>query len=152
MDISSVGNGNYYIIIGSDEMRGRDVTELLRKNIPTLSKDLFLEIFTGTDGAIVFARACRGSPIVFSFSDIEALISAAGFCDGAGAGGTLLAFEADEYRLIFYPCGNEPAPAPLYEFCVSSSIAHPDYQRHICEQGQMLLGPCAIEQLREMFG
>lgn len=149
MDISPIGNGNYYITISGDEMRDNDVTELVRKSALTFSKDTFLEVFTGIGGALVFARVRRGSPIVFSFSEIETVISAVELCDGDCV--AFLAYEADEYRLIYYPWSNEPPPAALYEFCTSAGIAHPDYQRHIEEQGQLLLGPCAVEQLKKMF-
>ena len=77
------------------------------------------------------------------------MISAAGLCDSDSI--AFLTFDATEYMLIYYPWLNEPAPAALYEFCISAEIVHPDYQRHAEEQGQLLLGPCAIEQLQKLF-
>ena len=149
MDISPIGNGNYYITISGEEMRGSDVTELVRKNISPFSEDAFLEIFPGADGALVFARVRRGSPIVFSFFEIETVISAVELC--ATDCVAFLAYDADEYKLIYHPWDDEPAPAALYEFCTSAEIVHPDYQKHMEEQGLLLLGPCAIDQLKELF-
>ena len=149
MDISHIGNGNYYILIGGDELRGGDIAALVMEKILPFSGNTFLEVFSGEGGVIVFARVRRGGPIVFSFSEIETVISAAELCDSECV--TFLAIDANEYKLIYYPWGNELPPAPLYEFCVSAGHAHPDYQRHIEEQGQVLLGPCAIEQIKEMF-
>lgn len=150
MDISPVGNGNYYISISGNELQGNDVTELVRRNVTTLPPDMFLEIFPGVDGALVFARVRRGSPIVFSFDAIEPVLSAAMLCESDCV--SFLATDAGEYSLIYCPWGSEPAPAALYEFCSAVEFAHPDYQKHLEEQGQILLGPCAIAQLREMFG
>ena len=150
MDISPIGNGNYYIMIGNDELQERDVSELVQKNIATLSRNMLLETFAGSNEAIIFVRVSRGSPVVFSFSDFEAVISAARLCDGDSV--AFLSFDATEYMLIYYPWSNEPAPAALYEFCTSTKPVHPDYQWHMEEQGQLLLGPCAIEQLQKLFG
>ena len=149
MDISPIGNGNYYIVIDKDEVRGCDVAELVLRNVSSFSRDTFLEIFSGTDGALVFARVRRGTPVAFSFPDIDTVISAAMLCDSECV--AFLAFEADAYRLIYYPWEEEPPPAALYEFCASVKLAHPDYQRHIAEHGHLLLGPCAIEQLKKLF-
>ena len=149
MDISPIGNGNYYIIIDEEELGGCDAAELVQHSASVFSKDMFLEIFQGTEGAIVFARVRRGNPMVFSFSGLEAVISAALLCDSDCV--VFLAFEAGEFKLIYYPWGDELPPAALCEFCVSERQAHPDYQRHIAEQGGLLLGPCAAQQLKEMF-
>lgn len=149
MEICPIGNGNFYIEISGDELQGGDVTEIVKKNVTSLPEDTLLEVFPGGDGALVFARTRRGNPIVFSFPGIEALIVAVGECECDCM--TFLAHDGGEYLLIYYPWGSEPAPASLYEFCTDVKETHNDFPRHIKEHGKLLLGPYAIEALRQFF-
>ncbi|MDR0838822.1 MAG: DUF908 domain-containing protein [Oscillospiraceae bacterium] len=149
MNVTPIGNGNYYIEISGEELRDSDVAELLRRGAPGLPDDAFYEIFPGADGALVFARARRGAPAFFLFPDIEPIIQAARRCDGDCI--TFLAHIGGAYCLIYYPWDLEPAPGALFEFGGGSAPCHPDYARHIAEHGKLLLGPRALGDLRRLF-
>ena len=149
MDINRVGNGNYYITLGSDELQTADLTELVQKNIPIFSRNTILETYTGEQETLIFVRISRGSPLLFVFPDFETVLTAAKLCNDDNT--SFLTFESSKYKLLYYPWQNEPAPAALYEFCTEVHKTHTDYELHLAEQGALLLGPFATEQLKNIF-
>ncbi|MDR0906280.1 MAG: hypothetical protein LBN00_08950 [Oscillospiraceae bacterium] len=149
MNVSPIGNGNYYIEISGDELAQVAVEELIQSGADGLPENAFYEVFNGADGALVFARARRGAPAFFHYGAIEPIIAAAHECDEECI--TFLAKMGERYCLIFYPWDFEPPPPALFEFGGSRAELHPDYARHISEHGKMLLGPHALRDLRRIF-
>jgi len=149
MDINPIGNGNYYITIKSEEMHFSEVSQLVRNNLPVISRSAILETFSTTGETLIFVRINRGLPVVFTFLDFETVTTAASLCDSGDI--SFLAYKYAEYELIFYPPDEKTAPPALYEYCTAVRQINAEYQSFLEEQGRILLGPFALEQLKKLF-
>ena len=153
MNINPVGDGNYYIEIGGDELCDVSVESLIGDDASGLPEGAVYEVFGGDEGALVFARARRGAPSFYRFASLETLIAAA--CatanTSAGAAITYLVRLGDGYCLIFYPWNSEAPPTALGEFGEAME-ASPSYARHVTEHGHVIMAPTALGELVQWFG
>jgi len=118
---------------------------------PRLPAEAMYEVFGGAEGAIVFARRCRGEPSYFWFESFELLIEAAiAASPQARDVITYLVWLDGRYCLIFYPWDGEAAPATLGEFGEAVE-APPNYARHAMEHGRVIMGPAALREMAQVF-
>jgi len=107
-----------------------------------------LEIYTGKDAVLLFARRKSGSPRHFYFADFEELVTAAHLCPDELP--SLLCRARGGYLLTVYPFEGDLPPAVLCEYgeALGSSAYLPT---HLEEQGAALLPADAISRLRAHF-
>ena len=154
MNINPIGNGNYYIEIDGAELRDSSVESIIRDGAAELSEGAVYEVYGDADGALVFARARRGSPSFFRFATLDALLAAAqAQLETAQSGEciTYLARFGERFWLIFYPWNGEAPPSALNEYSEAETQAHPDFARHLAEHGAVLMGPHALTELARWF-
>jgi len=107
-----------------------------------------LEVYTGLDAVLLFARRKSGSPRHFYFTDFEALITASHLCQDALP--SVLCRWGGGYILTVYPFEGDRPPAVLSEYSEElGSSAH--LPAHLLEQGRGLLPSFALLSLRAHF-
>ena len=162
MDIQPIGKRNLLIYLNSDELTDLpapplelgtdDAAGILREALGDGCKDewsnVYLELFAGRDSLLLVARAHSGEACFFKFEDIEGLISASQLCPGDII--SFLSYCEGSYYLIVYPWDKEPPPNVLSEYG-RQLMLHPNFAFHLTEHGKILLGPSALDELRQRF-
>jgi len=162
MDIQPIGKRNLLIYLNSEELtdlpappselKTDDAAGILKEALGERCteewRNVFLELFAGTNSLLLVARAHSGDPYYFEFRDIEELISAAALCPEDII--SFLLFCEDSYYLIVYPWDRETPPNILFEYGQELNL-HPNYALYLTEHGKMLLGPSAIDELKRQF-
>ena len=107
-----------------------------------------LEVYTGTDAILLFARRKSGSPRHVYFDDFETLITAAHLCPDVLP--SILCRWRGGYILTVYPFEGDASPAVLSEYGQdlggSACLA-----THLIEQGAALVSNGALACLRAHF-
>ena len=162
MDIHPIGKRNLLIYLNSDELsalpapiselKTDDAAGILREALGENCRDewrnVHLELFEGKNSLLLVARAHSGDPCFFEFQDIEAVIAAAEICPNGLI--SFLSYCEGSYYLIVYPWDRETPPSALFEYGEELPL-HPNYMLHLTEHGKMLMGPSALDELRERF-
>lgn len=162
MDIQLIGDGKLVIYLcGEDikklpaapvEMTTTEAAEILRNALgPTYDnswESVYFEMFPGKDSLLLFAHQHSGNPSFFSFTDCEALISAAAACPSGLL--SYLTFMNDTYILAVYPWSGERLPCALYEY--GTEFSRPaSYALHLLEHSSIIAGPAALDEFRNAF-
>jgi len=108
-----------------------------------------LEVYTGKDAVLLFARRKSGAPQHFFFADFETLISAAHLCPETLPSALSLAPRGG-YVLTVYPFEGDAHPAVLEEY--GDPLGGSVYLvAHLLEQGAVLISAGALACLQGYF-
>lgn len=123
------------------------VREALRGSDEAPWEDIEIELFNCGRAVLLIARPSYGRERVFSFSDLEGVLAAAGYCPPESP--SSLYEMNSEYYLVFSNVRNN-LPSALYEFGESEPSAEKLLIR-LREHGQQLISGNAAQKLTEVF-
>ena len=162
MEIQPIGSESLYIYICGEELEGfpmqsddigsEDAAEILKaalgEGFSEIWENAYLEMYSGRDELLLFARPHSGKPVIFAFPEIESVIYSARCCRESII--SYLSLLGEEYYLILYPWRGKSPPEPFFEYGELCQLP-PLFALHILEHGKILAGPAAIDEINSVF-
>ena len=162
MDIQPIDSENMYIYICGEELEGlpkkpqdirsEDAAEILKEALggefSGIWENAYLELYSGRDELLLFARIHSGKPFVFRFFEFESVISAVRCCRENII--SYLSLFEEEYYLVLYPWRDRTPPDSFSEYGERCQM-HPLFVFHVMEHGKILAGPAAIDEIKNTF-
>jgi len=136
------------IVKNTDDVDAELAVTLLRFAMPEVSdwSNARVEVYCGTDEIMLFARLCGDEPLLFSFDELESLLSGISLCHCEPSS---LYLSGSQYILAVWPWNNECCTG-IAEFGRMLSLPSGAYL-HIQEHASQLISCNAMSRLREIF-